>query len=168
MTRKAKLYISFVITVGGFILVNEMYLWESPDILRYLCYLVLAVLSSRLKVNLPGIAGTMSLFFIFVLFGITQLTLPETMLIGCAATLAQCLWHNKTQPKLHQVVFNVAAMALAVATTSYAYHSEVLRSRHTDPALLMIIATIVFYTMNTFPVSTVIAWTERLPLRKVC
>ncbi len=167
MTRKAKLFISFVITVGGFILANEMYLWESPDILRYLCYLILAVLSSRLKVNLPGIAGTMSLFFIFVLFGIMRLTLPETMLIGCAATLVQCLWHNKTRPKLYQVVFNVCGMALAVAATSQAYHSEVLRNRHTDPALLMIIATIVFYTMNTFPVASVIALTERRPLRKV-
>ena len=167
MSGKAKLYISFVVVVGGLILANQMYLWESPDILRYLCYLVLAVLSSRLKVTLPGIAGTMSLFFIFVLFGVAQLTLPETMLIGCAATLAQCVWHNKSPTKLYQVVFNVCSMALAIATTSYAYHSEVLRSRHTDAALLMIVATIVFYTMNTFPVAAVIALTEGRSLRKV-
>src|ERR1039457_1658383 len=166
MSGKAKLYISFVVVVGGLILANQMYLWESPDILRYLCYLVLAVLSSRLKVTLPGIAGTMSLFFIFVLFGVAQLTLPETMLIGCAATLAQCVWHNKSPTKLYQVVFNVCSMALAIATTSYAYHSEVLRSRHTDAALLMIVATIVFYTMNTFPVAAVIALTEGRSLRK--
>src|SRR5260370_23875056 len=132
MSGKAKLYISFVIVVGGVILANEMYLWESPDVLRYLCYLVLAVLSSRLKVTLPGIAGTMSLFFIFVLFGIAQLKLPETMLIGCAATLAQCVWYNRARPKLYQVLFNVGSMALAVKITSYAYHSDLLHIRHAD------------------------------------
>ena len=54
MTGKAKAYISFVVVVGATILANEMYLWESQDVLRYLCYLVLATLSSRLKVTLPG------------------------------------------------------------------------------------------------------------------
>src|SRR5258708_38584173 len=132
MTRKAKLFISFVITVGGFILANEMDLWESPDILRYLCYLILAVLSSRLKVNLPGIAGTMSLFFIFVLFGIMRLTLPETMLIGCAATLAQCVWYNRSRPRLYQVLFNVGSMALAVATNSIADISDLPPLRPAD------------------------------------
>jgi diguanylate cyclase (GGDEF)-like protein/putative nucleotidyltransferase with HDIG domain len=167
MSGKAKLYISLVIVVGGAILVNEMYLWESPDVVRYLCYLVLAVLSSRLKVTLPGIAGTMSLFFIFVLFGIAQLKLSETMLLGCAATLAQCVWYNRERPKLYQVVFNICNMALAIKTTSYAYHSDVLHVRHADAALLMIVSTIVFYTMNTLPVAAAISLTEGRLLRKV-
>ena len=167
MSGKAKAYISFVVVVGATILANEMYLWESQDILRYLCYLVLATLSSRLKVTLPGITGTLSLFFIFVLFGIVQLSLPETILIGCSATLAQCLWNAKTTPKLYQIVFNVCSMAIAIAATSYAFHSEFLRSRHLDIALLLVIASIVFFTMNTFPVGAIIALTEGKPLRKV-
>lgn len=167
MTVKAKTYISCVVVFGGVIILNQLFLWDSPDILRYVCYLVLAVLSSRLKVVLPGINGTLSLFFIFVLFGVIQLTLPETILIGCLATLAQCIWHPRTPPKQYQVIFNVCSMAIAVATTSYAYNSVFLRSRHLDTALLLVIASIVFFTMNTFPVGAVIALTEGKPLRKV-
>lgn len=167
MTVKAKAYISCVVVCGGVIILNQLFLWESQDILRYLCYLVLAVLSSRLKVVLPGINGTLSLFFIFILFGIIQLSLPETMMIGCTAALVQCVWHPRTPPKQYQVIFNVCSMAIAIACTSYAYHSEFLRSRHLDTALLMVIASIVLFTMNTFPVGAVIALTEGKSLRKV-
>src|SRR5579863_5478753 len=99
MSGKAKLYISFVLTVGTVLIANELYLWESQDVLRYLSYLVLAVLTSRLKLNLPGVNGTLSLFFIFVLFGILQLSLPETMMLGCCASLVQTLWHARVRPK---------------------------------------------------------------------
>ena len=167
MSGKAKAYISFVIAVGSAIIVNELFLWESQDVLRYLCYLVLAVLSARLKVNLPGINGTLSLFFIFVLFGTVQLSLPETIVIGCASGLVQSLWHNREKPKAIQVFFNVGSMAIAVATTNYAYYSQFLRSRHIDIALMLVIAAVVFFTMNTFPVAQVIALTEGKSLRKV-
>ena len=62
MSGQAKLYISFVLTVGSVLIANQMFLWESQDVLRYLSYLVLAVLTSRLKLNLPGVHGTLSLF----------------------------------------------------------------------------------------------------------
>jgi len=167
MSGKAKLYISFVLTVGGILIANEMYLWESQDMLRYFSYLVLAILTSLLKLNLPGVNGTLSLFFIFVLFGIQQLSLPETILIGCSSALAQCVWHSRVRPTVYQVAFNVCSIALAIATTSYAYHSEFLRSRHLDMAPMMIISTIVFFTMNTFPVAAVISLTEGKRLGKV-
>ena len=167
MTGKAKAYILFVVLVGFGIVANEIFLWESQDVLRYLCYLVLAILSSRLKVNLPGITGTLSLFFIFVLFGIVQLSLPETVVIGCAAALVQSVWHNRQRPKLYQVAFNVGSMAIAIATTNYAYRSEFLRSHHLDIALMLAISSTVFFTMNTFPVAAVIAITEGKSMRRV-
>jgi diguanylate cyclase (GGDEF)-like protein/putative nucleotidyltransferase with HDIG domain len=167
MSGKAKVYISFVLTVGTVLIANEMFLWESQDILRYLSYLVMAILTSRLKLNLPGVNSTLSLFFIFVLFGVLQLSLPETILIGCSSALVQTIWHARERPKLYQVAFNVCSMTLAIVTTSYAFHSEFLRSRHLDVALLLVIASIVFFTMNTFPVAAVISLTENKPLRKV-
>src|ERR1700687_1317023 len=106
MSGKAKIYISFVVTVGTVLIANEMFLWESQDVLRYLAYLVLAVLTSRLKLNLPGVHGTLSLFFIFVLFGILRLSLPETVLIGCSSALVQSVWHSRVFPKIYQVAFN--------------------------------------------------------------
>ena len=60
--------------------------WQSADLARFVCYVAVAVLASGLKVQLPGIDGTMSVNFLFILLGIMELSLPETLVIGCAAS----------------------------------------------------------------------------------
>src|SRR5579884_3223107 len=167
MSFKAKVYISIVVAIGGSVLATQLLQWESQDVLRYLCYLVLAVVVSRLRVALPGITGTMSVFFIFILFGIVQLSLPETILIGCSATLAQCLSQRRPGPRLPQTLFNVCNTAVAVTVAGQAYHSEFLKSRHLDAALMLVVVAAVFFLMNTFPVAAVIALTDSRSLRQV-
>jgi len=54
--------------------------------------LIAALLASSLKVTLPGIEGTLSVNFLFTLLGILELSLPETLMIGLASTLAQFYW----------------------------------------------------------------------------
>ncbi len=156
-----------VVAVGAVLLGGQLLSWESRDAPRYLCFLVLALFSARLKVKLPGINGTLSLFFIFILFGIARLSESETMLLGCAAAVAQRVWGYSSRPKLHELLFNIASAAIAVAVSSAAYHAVYWRARHVDAALLMAAATAAFFTMNTLPVAGIIAITERKPARKV-
>ena len=66
--------------------------WQSSDPVKFVCYLIAALLASSLKVSLPGIEGTLSVNFLFTLLGILELSLPETLLIGLASTLAQFYW----------------------------------------------------------------------------
>ena len=167
MSRTAKVYITTVAALGGLVLAVELCTWQSQDFIRYLCYLVVAIFSSRLKVKLPGITGTMSVFFIFILFGVVQFSGPETVVLGCLAALAQCYWHSGTRPKFHQALFNVGAVAIAVATTVLAYHSQFIYGRHVDSALMMVAAATVFFVMNTFPVAAVVVLTEGGSFRRV-
>ncbi len=167
MSIFARIYVSLVILIGLCVTVSELSRWESQDLARFLCYLVLSILASRLKVVLPAITGTLSVLFIFILFGIVELSLPEALLMGCTATLIQCFWHNRKRPKTHQVLFNVGSMAIAIACTSYAYHSRIMHQGHLDAALTLLVTATVFFAMNTFPVSAAIALTERKSLRQV-
>ena len=68
------------------------------------------MLASGLKVTLPGVTGTLSVAFVFNLIGIEELTLQETLAMGCTATLLQCLWQAKRRPKVEQVLFNVSSI----------------------------------------------------------
>ncbi len=52
----------------------------------------------------------MSVHFLFVLLGILELSLPETLVIGCTAALCQSVWKPQHQPQLANVVFNVLSM----------------------------------------------------------
>jgi diguanylate cyclase (GGDEF)-like protein/putative nucleotidyltransferase with HDIG domain len=167
MSFAAKIYIATVVLIGTCVIVSGLTHWESQDMVRFACYFALSIAASRLKVALPAITGALSVLFIFILFGIVELSLPEALLMGCVATLMQCLWQKRQQLKWHQVLFNVSSIAIAIATASNAYHSTLLIRSHFEPALRLLVTATVFFAMNTFPVAAAIAFSEQKSLRLV-
>src|ERR1700728_315215 len=101
----AKVYVSSIVLIGAAVTVMQLARWQSQDLVRLGCYLLLFIGASRLKVSLPGITGALSVLFIFILFGILELSLPEALLLGCTAILFQCLWKYRQRPRWHQVLF---------------------------------------------------------------
>jgi signal transduction histidine kinase len=156
MCFRAKVYIGFIVAGGAWAVYCAISGWHSDDLPRFLCYLALCILASGLKVNLPGIQGTMSVNFLFILIGVSQMGLGETMAIGCAGTLAQCIWKAKSPIKAIRLLFSVSSMAIAV-TGSYVFCDFVSLKR--APSLLLAVA-LVFFFMNTVPVAVVVALTE--------
>ncbi len=167
MNGKVKSFVAATATIGVVVIVYALLHWQCSDPLRFACYLVIAVLASSLKVSLPGIDGTMSVNFLFILIGILELSFPETLVLGCAATLAQCYWrvHNRVQP-IH-VVFNVAGMmAPAIAASFLAFHlfQPLL---HGSTPLLLLVAACAYFVFNTVPVGIVISLAEEKSFRKI-
>ena len=167
MPTIAKIYVSAVVVTGAAVMVAELMHWQSQDVVRFLCYLALALFASRLKVSLPGISGALSVLFIFILFAIVELSLPEALFIGCSAILLQCLWNYRQRPKWHQVLFNLGSMAITVVASGAVYHASLLTQSRLEPALRLVVTATVFFLMNTFPVAGAIALTERRTLRSV-
>src|ERR1700733_16037598 len=167
MSLIAKIYVTAIVAIGAAVTLSELIRWQSQDLFRFLCYLALATAASRLKVSLPGITGALSVLFIFILFAIVELSMPEALLIGCSAILMQCLWNYRQRPKWHQVLFNLGSMAITVVTAGAVYHSGLLIRGHLEPALRLMVTATTFFVMNTFPVAGAIALTERRSLRRV-
>ncbi len=167
MSLFAKLYVAAIVAIGAAVAVVELAHWQSVDLVRFACYLALAIFASRLKVSLPGISGALSVLFIFILFAIVELSLPEALFIACAAILTQCIWNYRQRPKWHQVIFNVGSMAITVLASERVYHSTFLAGVRLEPALRLVLCAIAFFLMNTFPVAGAIALTEHRSLRRV-
>jgi len=167
LSIQTKVFIGITASLGVVVLGFALAHFQSQDLLRFLCYLAVAVLASGLKVQLPGIDGTMSVNFLFILLGVLELSLPETLLIGCTATLVQSVWQARNRLDPVKVLFNVAGMmANASALTYVTYHSLVTRFGSSKPILLMV-AALVFFFANTLPISVVIALTEGKSSRRV-
>src|SRR5207249_9084231 len=115
MPLKAKMYIALIAASGLAALCFAVYPWESQNLMRFGFYLALALIGSGSKVRLPGITGTLSVYFLFVLLSIVELKLPETMVIVAAATLLQCYCQAKNRPSAAQVVFNTTSVFMAYA-----------------------------------------------------
>ena len=168
MPNNAKIYIGLIVALGFAVLAGcLLFQAEFPDLPRYFSYLLLAVLASTMKVRLPGITGTMSVNFLFILIGIADFTLAETVTMGCLAILVQCLWRTRTRAKLVQVVFNVGALAISIAAAYQVSHFTLALARAESLSTLLVLAACVFFLSNTLLVSGVLCLIEGKPLKNV-
>ena len=167
LSLQTKAFVGITASLGVVVLGYALSHWQSQDLMRFLCYLGVAVLASGLKVQLPGIDGTMSVNFLFILLGVLELSLPETLVIGCTATLVQSVWQARKRLDPVKILFNAAGMmANACWLTYLSYHWLATRFSSNRPILLMV-AALVFFFANTLPISIVIAMTEGKSSRKV-
>jgi diguanylate cyclase (GGDEF)-like protein/putative nucleotidyltransferase with HDIG domain len=167
MSTRTKLFVGITVSIGLLVLCSALWHWQCADLARFFCYLAVAVLASGLKVQLPGIDGTMSVNFLFILLGVVELSLPETLVIGCTATLVQSVWQSRSRPDPVKVLFNVFGMMANASAFCYtSYHWLDTRRLATKPVLLMV-AALVFFLANTLPVSVVISLTEGKSVRKI-
>jgi diguanylate cyclase (GGDEF)-like protein/putative nucleotidyltransferase with HDIG domain len=167
LSIQTKAFVGITVSLGIVVLSFFSWHWQSQNLTRFICYLAVAILASGLKVQLPGIDGTMSVNFLFILLGVLELSLPETLIIGCTASLVQSVWQTRKGLDPVKVLFNVAGMmANATSLTYLSYHWLLARFASNKPILLMV-AALVFFLANTLPISLVIAMTEGKSSRKV-
>jgi putative nucleotidyltransferase with HDIG domain len=151
-SRSAKAFIAFVIVAGAFTLGHGLWNWSGADQARYLSYTIIALVASGMKVSLPSVPGTMSMNFVFVLIGISEFSLGETLVAGCLGALVQSLFYAKIRPKPVQLAFNFASVACSIEAAYTVAHLPNLQSG------LLTAAT--FFLTNTLFIAAVIALTE--------
>ncbi len=162
--RMPRIFLWTHIALGTAALLGGLANWESHDPLRFLAFVVTATLASTLKVRMPGVTGTMSVSALFVLVGIVNLSLGETLVVGAVSLLVQTLWHVQVRPRLIQVVFNVAGIGTAIWVATLVFHYA--RAQFGELASLALLA-VVYFVANTVPVSCIIGLTETRSILKV-
>lgn len=166
MSVRAKIYLASVYLVGVATMAWALWNWQMSDPVRFACYLIVALLASSLKVSLPGINGSMSVNFFFIILGVMELSLPETLIIGCGCTMVQSFWRAHSRPKLVQVAFNVANMSTAIVAAGLAYQFVAMVAAHNMP-LMLVGAACTYFVTNTMPVAIIISMTEHKAFRKI-
>ncbi|HUB02341.1 MAG TPA: HD domain-containing phosphohydrolase [Terriglobales bacterium] len=167
MPVKARLFIGAMVVLGVSALGLALTHWQSADLIRFACYLFVAVLASSLKLHLPGVDGTLSVNFLFILLGIRDLSLAETLVLGCAATFAQSLYANRGKLIPVKMAFNVFGMMAVAITLSYVCYQRLLPLIGEHSLVLLVLATMVFFLATTIPVSIIVGLTEDRPAAKV-
>jgi len=162
MSRKAQAYIWFVCALGVGCLAAAN--WEMQHPTRFAIYLLICLVASALKVNLPGILGTMSVNFLFILIGILDLGAGQTMLMGLLGAIVQCVWKPKNQFRPVQAVFSVLNISVAVFGAYYTYHWPFAQRISEGTPLLLIASSLVYFVLNTTGVAGVVALTEQKSL----
>jgi diguanylate cyclase (GGDEF)-like protein/putative nucleotidyltransferase with HDIG domain len=167
MPKRALAFVIITAAGGAALLGTSLMHWQSHDLPKFACYLLIAVLASTMKVRLPGMESTMSVSFLFVFLGVLELSLAETLVIGCTAALVQCVWNAQQRPDPVKVIFNVFSMtSTAIYATYLAYHLSAAYLENSMP-LLLLIASFTYFVANTVPISLAIALSERRRIRGI-
>ncbi|HSY65806.1 MAG TPA: diguanylate cyclase [Terriglobales bacterium] len=165
LTLHAKMFVGLIVTAGTSVLLYGAIHQTSKNIAEFICYLGIGVLASRMKVNLPGITGTMSVNFLFVLLGILELSFSETLILGCVSILVQSLYPDR--PNALQVTFNVCAGAFSTAVAYWVYHLTIFSHVMGSQALMLTLAACTYFIANTGSIATVISLTEGKKLKTI-
>jgi hypothetical protein len=149
-----------LIVISGFLLLGDAIAnAQSLPTARFLVLLVLATVTARLRVKLPGITGMMSVNLPFILLAVAVTGTAEALMVAFISTFAQCLPRQKKFNAV-QTAFNCCALMLAVAATQWIYRLPEATSAVSIPALRLAVAAAGYCLVNTAAVSLVIALTE--------
>jgi diguanylate cyclase (GGDEF)-like protein/putative nucleotidyltransferase with HDIG domain len=161
----AKVFIGLVIATGSASLLQAAVHQSSRNIAQFICYLGVAVLASRLRVTLPGITGTLSVNFLFILVGVAELSYAEAMTLGAVSMLAQTFYPNR--PSAIQLTFNVCAGALSTALAYVVYHNSLVNGLIASRPLILCFAASIYFIANAGCIGAVISFSEGRPLRRI-
>lgn len=165
LSTPAKLFITLIVMAGLGILVYGAVHQNSKNIAEFICYLGIAILASRLQVNLPGITGTLSVNFLLILIGVLELSFTETLILGAVSMLAQCIFPDR--PRALQVTFNVCAGAISTTAACVVYYHPLMNQFVGNRVVLLGLSATVYFVTNAASIATVIALTERRPISRI-
>lgn len=165
MNKAAQAYLSIVVLGGALaawysFILSDGFAWWSTTLFA----LVIGAVS-LLKVPLPGVLSTLSVGFVFKLIAIVELNALEALVASTAGVVAQAFWRAEHRPKLHQLVFNISSVWISLLLAQIVYLRVAVLS--TEPAPALITAAAVYFLVNTWIVTVIIALTEQKTLLAV-
>lgn len=132
---------------------------------QFLCLLVLGAVTSRTKVKLPGIDGTMSANLPFLLIAAAQLSLFEAAAVALVSAIVQSFPKKDGKFEPVKMLFNASTIVLAAGAAGLITHSDKLVRM--PGSLALAAAGLTFLTVNTLPVATIIALTEGASMPRI-
>jgi hypothetical protein len=119
------------------------------------------VLTSRLKIKLPGVMGNMSGNVPIVLLAILRLPLLGSVLVAAAAAVAQSYSPGAKRPTPVQFLFNACTLVNASGVAYWMFHYVNPDQRIASRMLMLVASAGVYFLANTMPVAGIIAITEK-------
>lgn len=137
--------------------------WPASSVPFWIC-VAGALVSSSLKVRVPGITGTISVNDFFFLLAIIELDMTQALLVGCVGALAQSFLRSRKRPNPIHIFFNFANIILSLYAAHLLFHFEWVRRAGAALPIQLFLATGAFFLVNTSLVSGIIALTESKPV----
>ena len=157
-SRTAPVFVGFTGICASAILIHGLFTIHGWHSWEFLSLLLVAALTSRLKIKLPGLNGNMSVSLPFILIAMTQLSLPEALAVAASSIFVQSVPRGPHKFRPVQVLFNVSTGLVAAELGWQAFHRG--PALHFNPALPLLLGCAAYFFASTIPVAVIISLTE--------
>jgi hypothetical protein len=160
-TRRIKMFIGAMMLAAAITAGYATVMSHTLHAYFALAVLVLAAVTSRMKVKLPGINGNMSVNLPFLLTAVVSLSAAEAVVVTLVSTAVQCWPRKGAKFNPQQMAFNVSMMAFASCLASLMFHADWLRGMQLGSTTLgLALATATLFLGQTAPVAAIVAVSE--------
>lgn len=161
-TRRIRMAIATMLLLAGLAAGYGCYVSHSAHAYLTLAVLVLAAITSRMKMKLPGINGSMSVNLPFLIIAVLNLSGAEAVLVACVSTTVQCWPRKQAKFNSPQITFNLSMMAFATAMASLFAHVNWIAANAASwrSSLSITVAATTLFLGQTMPVATMVAISE--------
>lgn len=172
-TRRIKTFIGAMMLAAAITAGYATFVSHALHTYFALAVLVLAAVTSRMKVKLPGINGNMSVNLPFLLTAVISLSSAEAVVVTLISTVVQCWPRKDAKFNPQQMAFNVSMMAFASCLASLMFHNLMFHEMFHEMShggwpgmqwgsstLGLALATATLFLGQTAPVAAVVAVSE--------
>ncbi len=163
----ARAFLWSTTVIGLSALAASLAFWQSRDPYLFGCVVLLASVASSFRVALPGMTGTLSANFLFILYGIVEFSFSETLALASFLTGAQCLVSIGRAVRAEQVLFNIGLTSLGTAIAYAVAHLPVLQQPQLESTVRLFAGAAVLFLINNLATSFMIASGDRRGFQQV-
>ena len=112
---------SLIILTGIAALAGSLYIWNSPDFLKYLAFLAVSLVITSARASSPSGAMRLSMTLVLLLYGFAQFTFSETVFLAGAATFLPGLWRQWRSEHQPYLAFESALTVTGAACGAWVF-----------------------------------------------
>jgi diguanylate cyclase (GGDEF)-like protein/putative nucleotidyltransferase with HDIG domain len=156
-----RMYVVAMIALGAVLMVGTLSTWQPTRPGLFAALLVLSVISSALKVDMPLGAGSscISLSYAVDFTALLLLGPAPTMLIAVASGWSQCTFRMNERNPAYKTLFSMATLAVSVAAAgaTYAWLGGTTGPGASAPLQPLMAAALVYFLTNSLAVAAAFA-----------
>lgn len=167
----ARVYVTVVIALGAFVVATSLPQLQFPRPGLFATLLILSVISSALKVDMPiGIGHScISLSYVVDFTALLLLGPEPTLLIAMASAWSQCTFRMKERNPAHKTLFSMACLVLTIviAGGTYRWLGGTPGKLASTPLQPLLAAVMTYFLVNSFMVAAAFALATRRRIFRV-
>jgi diguanylate cyclase (GGDEF)-like protein/putative nucleotidyltransferase with HDIG domain len=160
MPLKARIYWFAAMAAGIAVIVGGALSWDirRENMWTLAIYVLMGIVASFFKIKLPGVVGTLSMNYTFIIVGLIDLHLESAVLIGVTSVIAQVLIRPKVRPAWEQVAFGALSIPVPIFLASRVVGLPFFASFDATGCLAPISASMIYYLLNTAMVAVILGF----------